>query len=374
MHTETSHSEQERQAARKDPLGWVNRQRYPQLKAWMKRLLLQDDPSPIILPPSIAPVSYLAQLLLRATMTVKTDLRTIIPELLAEWNAYDSREVLEELLILCGDLTCTEAEPIIARIITDKLGNDPVDTSCRSRALSTLQSIGTERTQHIFLRYLHHPRHAALCYTGLYRLNPIYAALELPGMVRLYKARNAMDRLRDVLDILFDEALTPPEYITVLRPFVEQAEPESFIDVLELFVAINVFNEIFFNALSASQSHALFGQLFKRARTEDCGQIVSLIEKMGMTIEPPPGDMSTWQSNDYTETDDAAGAQPPAPVQPSPADDFYYIVRKSAGDGPPRKWPLAKSSELGKEKPWHLMRAAAPDIMLYIEAASNYPS
>jgi len=373
MEKETLHSKHERQLASDDPLGWVNRQHYPQLKAWLKRLLFRGDPSPIILPPSIIPVSYIAQLLLRATLSVKSDLRTIIPELLAEWNAYDSRDVLEDLLILCGDMTCTEAEPIIARIITDKLGDNPVDTSRRSRALSTLQSIGTERTQHIFLRYLHHPRHAALCYTGLYRPNPIHAALELPGMVRLYKARNAMDRLRDVLEILFDEELTPPEYITVLRPFAEQAEPEYFVDVLDLLVTLNVFNETFFGGLSAGQSHALFGQLFKRARTQDCGQIVSLIEKMSMAIEPPPGDMDVGWVGDNLETGGSLDAQTPPPAQSSPDDTFYYMVPKSAGDEL-RKWPLVKSSELGKDKRWYLMRASRPNIMFYVEEASNFVS
>src|SRR5215213_7295963 len=172
MEKETSQHVQEHLLALVDPLGWVNRQPYAELKKWLKRFVFQRDLSPVIIPPSSIPLSYLIQLLLRADAPVKTELRTIIPELLSEWNAYDSREVLLDLLDLCGNLSCNEAESNIARIITDKLGDSAADVQCRSRALGTLQSIGTERTLHIFLRYLSHPRHVALCYRGLYRLNP----------------------------------------------------------------------------------------------------------------------------------------------------------------------------------------------------------
>jgi hypothetical protein len=375
MEEETSQSKQEFLPAAVDPLGWTNRQHYAELKHWLKNGLWRGDWTPLIIPPSAVPISYLAQMLLRADPRVKADLRTIIPELLSEWNAYDSRHALEDLLILCGNLTCTEAEMIIARIVVHKLGeDDEKDVYCRSLALSVLQSIGTERTLNLFLRYIGHPRYAALCYRGLYSLNPIYAATEMPALVRSYKSREAIETLKDVLDLLFNETLTPPEYITVLRPFAEQAEPESFVEVLELLISIGVFSVEFFTGLSAMQSQSVFGQLLKRARTEDCEQIVSLLGKMEMTIEPPPDIESEGLGSGDASGEMRSGEQ----IQPlgESLDNagLYYLIPKFNDEGLPKKWPFVKSSDLSPDKRWILTRSGSPDVPYWVELASEHVS
>lgn len=373
MEKKTSPSSQKYPSGATDPLGWIQRQHYAELKGWLKSVVWSGNWTPLIIPPSAVPISYLARMLLRADARVKTDLRTIIPELLSEWNTYDSRDVLETLLILCGDLSCNEAESVIARIVVHKLSeNDEDDVRCRSRALSTLQSIGTERTLNLFLRYIGHPRHAALCYRGLYRLNPVYAATEMPALVRSYKSRNATERLKDVLDLLFNETLTPPEYITVLRPFAEQAEPESFIEVLELLVAIGVFGQQFFGGLSATQSQSVFGQLLKRARTEDCEQIVSLFGEMEMTIEPPP-DIESEGLGTGDLKGDVVGEPQIKPLGESSGDEgFYYLIPKLEVEGLPKKWPLVRNSDLSSDKRWILTRSGWPDVIYWVEQASEH--
>jgi hypothetical protein len=376
MEKETSRPAQERPPGPIDPTLWLERLHYAELKGWLKNVIWRGDWTPLIIPPSAVPISYIARLLLRTDARVKTDLRTIIPELLSEWNAYDSREVLEALLILCGDLSCNEAEMVIARIVVHKLGeDDEMDVRCRSRALSTLQSIGTERTLNLFLRYIGHPRHVALCYRGLYRLNPKYAATEMPALVRSYKSRNAIDRLRDVLDLLFNETLTPPEYITVLQPFAEEAEPESFIDVLELLVSIGVFGAPFFTCLSATQSQSVFGQLLKRARNEDCEQIVKLLSDMGMTIEPPPDIESEGLGSG--DSSDEIGLDRPqlTPLGESAGDEgFYYLIPQLEVEDSPKKWPFIKSSDVSLDKRWILTRSALPDVAQWVKQASEYVS
>lgn len=376
MEKKTSHTSQKHPPGATDPLGWVQCQHYAELKRWLKSVVWRGDWTPLIIPPSAVPISYLARMLLRADARVKTDLRTIIPELLSEWNTYDSRDVLETLLILCGDLSCNEAEMVIARIVVHKLGEDDEnDLRCRSRALSTLQSIGTERTLNLFLRYIGHPRHAALCYRGLYRLNPMYAATEMPALVRSYKSRNATARLKDVLDLLFNETLTPPEYITVLRPFAEQAEPESFIEVLELLASIGVFGPKFFACLSAIQSQSVFGQLLKRARNEDCERIVSLLGEMKMTIEPPPDiDSGGLGSGDPIGEIGLGEPQIGLLGESSGDEGFYYLIPKGEGEGLPKKWPFVKSSDLSPNKRWMLTRSGWPDVNYWVELASEHVS
>jgi hypothetical protein len=376
-----SHSGPEELSAAIDPVGWVNGQSYGELKKWLRNVIWKGDTHPMIIPPSAILASYLAQLLLRTAPHVKADLRTAIPELLCEWNATDTRRSLDDLLILCGNLTCNEAEMVIARIIVSKLGETEEEVPYRRRALSTLQNIGTERTLNIFLRYLGDRRYAALCYRGLYRINPAYAAAELPMLTKLYRRLDAVEELKDVLKVLFKHTLTPPEYITVLRPFAEKAPPESFVEVLELLTSIKVLSGPFFASLTPSQSVEIFGPLLKRARLKDCERISQLLNDAGVTIEPPPEETEIWPEEiEYvmpTKPSRRGRQQRVIPSQPSTprtGDRYYHFAPTSGTTGWTEKLPIVSSAELGVEKCWRFIRSGKPQVMSYILEEFDYPT
>lgn len=365
MDPEAPNAHQDQLPAALDPQSWTDRQTYATLKHWLKNAIWLNQWSPLIIPPTAVPISYLSRPLTGADAKIRTHLRSIIPELLSEWHPSDSRDVLESLLILCGALSCNEAEMVIDRIIVNRLRDDnDADGRCRSRALSVLQSIGTERTLHLFLRYIDNPRHTALCYRGLYRSNPRYAATELPALIRRYKERNQTDTLRDVLDLLFHDTLTPREYVTVLRPLVEEANPDCFVEVLEELAAVNVFSEAFFASLSNSQSADVFGPLLKRAREEDCEKIVNVLERAGMTIEPPATILEVTPLP--LEPDPLRLQKEQGSLLPVADEQFYGIIGRK--DGQPLRLPIANRRELDGGKWWPLTRDAKPDILYYLNS------
>ena len=187
----------------------------------------------------------------------------------------------------------------------------------------------------------------------------------MPALIRRYKERNETDRLRDVLDLLFHDTLTPREYVTVLRPFVEEADPDCFVEVLEELAAVNVFSEAFFANLSNSQSSDVFGRLLKRARAEDCETIVNVLERVGMTIEPPA---IILEFTPLPLEPDPLRLEKKEQGSPLPAGDeqFYGIVASTHGEA--LKFPIANRRELDTDKWWFLTRDAKPDVLFYLNS------
>ena len=136
------------------PLDWINSRSYGELKQWLREAVQHRIFLPVVIPHDVMPAAHLTQLLMKSELQTKTYLRTIIPELIKEWGRNDNPQSLDNLLILCGNLNCNEAETAISRIVTEKLAHTPVDTELRLRALNVLQEIGTNRSLHVFKRYL----------------------------------------------------------------------------------------------------------------------------------------------------------------------------------------------------------------------------
>ena len=271
-----------------DPLSWVNSRTYGQLKEWLRDATQQRIFVPVVIPHNVMPSSYLAQLLRHSEPRIKTHLRTIIPELIREWGAYDDRQCLTDLLILCGNLNCNEAEIPISAIVTDKLTDNSEDTELRVRALSVLQAIGTSKSLHLFKRYIGDYDYAAVCYRSLYRLNLDYAVIELPDLMKLYHSYDAAGELEDVLKVLFKYTLKPQEYIYVLQPLVDQVKPQYFVEVLEILHSINVLDEKYFGQLPSKPRAELIKQIMKRGREEDGERISALLGAFRVKLEPPP--------------------------------------------------------------------------------------
>jgi hypothetical protein len=332
-----------------NPLPWFRRQSYGQLKNWLRWTIWRHDPRPLTIPHDTMPVSFLADFILRADNSIKMDFRTIIPELLKEWGAYDDRQCLDHLLILCGVLNCNEAESVISQIVTGKLANSDEDVRLRRRGLSVLQNIGTERTLHLFRRYISDLRYAALCYRGLYRFNLIYAATELPELVHLYQREGSVEELKDVLKILFHCTITTPEYISVLLPFVEQAPLESFVEVLEILREIDVFSETFVSQLPRTHRTELVKQLILRAREEDSGEIVKLLASVGIIINPPHS------------TTGPLTAQSLVPIGRG---RYFTLNASSSGSELTEPDILFSELELGKKKTWAISREYKPGSLI----------
>ena len=271
-----------------DPMSWINSRNYGQLKEWLRDATQQRIFVPLVIPHNVMPSSYLAQLLRQSEPRIKSHLRTIIPELIREWGAYDDRQCLTDLLILCGNLNCNEAEIPISAIVTDKLTDNSEDTELRVRALSVLQAIGTSKSLHLFKRYIGYYDYAAVCYRSLYRQNLDYAVTELPDLMNLYHSYDAADEFEDVLKVLFKYTLDPPEYIDVLQPLVEQVPPQYFVEVLEILHSINVLDEKYFAQLPSKPRAELIKQIMNRVREEDGPRIFALLGACRVKLEPPP--------------------------------------------------------------------------------------
>jgi len=278
-----------------DPRSWINRQSYAELKEWLREATQQRLFLPVVIPHNVMPAAYLTQLLIQSEPQTKMYLRTIIPELIKEWGTNDKPESLDDLLILCGNLNCNEAESAISRIITEKLPDDAVGTRLRLRALSVLQEIGTDRSLRVFKRYIGDREYAALCYRSLYLLDIRYAVTELEGLIKLYERDNAGDELEDVLKILFKYTLKRPEYICVLQPLVDQTPSETFLKVLELLHKLDIINGSFFIQLSPISRVEFIKQIMKRSKRQEkeAQRIIALLRACDARLDPP---VDIWTS------------------------------------------------------------------------------
>ena len=340
-----------------DPQAWINHRTFAELKEWLRGAVRHQIYSPVVIPHNVMPVSYLAQLLMQSDREIKASLQTIIPQLIKEWGAYDSRGWLDDLLILCGNLNCNEAEVAVSRIITEKLGSNALDADLRRRALSVLQEIGTDRSLHIFKRYIGDFHYAAVCYRSMYLLNLNYAVSELEDLMRLYHWHDATDGLEDVLKILFKYTLTPAEYTFVLQPFVEQAAPEAFVEVLEVLHSIDVLNETYFMWLSAKPRAELITQIMKRARGEDNKKVSALLASMGVPVEH----LIPVSAETLADQPVANAKRKRQKFVPAGAGACFVLNTRDKSTGLPQNLPLTTSSVLGVDKSWEFMREFDPD-------------
>lgn len=336
-----------------NPLAWMKRQPYGNLKSWLRQGLWNDKFLPVMIPHNIHPVSYLIQLLLRSDKEVKTSLRTMIPELLREWNAYDDADCLLNLLMLSSNLSCNEAETIIATIITEKLGDKPQHIECRREGLGVLQSIGTERTVHLFKRYIGNPEYAAFCYRGLYLFDLTYAATELPSLMDICRPAGSEQNLKAILHFLFKATLKQPEHITVVQSFVENAPGEYFVEFLELLQSLDVLNYSFFTNLSKAENVKLLSQLIKRTPLEDSSKIVEMLKAVGIEIEPPVASY-----NPEPDTPQPAMPLDIASMAGSIFKSRFFTYR--AAHGKRESVPLVGTEELGEHREWAFSRDYNP--------------
>jgi hypothetical protein len=340
-----------------DPLSWVNLRTYGELKEWLRDATQQRIFVPVVIPHNVMPSSYLAQLLRHSEPRIKAHLRTIIPELIREWGAYDDRQCLNDLLILCGNLNCNEAEIPIAAIVTDKLTHNAEDTELRVRALSVLQAIGTSKSLHLFKRYIGEYAYAAVCYRSLYRQNLDYAVTELPDLMNLYHSHDAAGDLEDVLKILFKYTLKPQEFICVLQPLVEQVAAEYFIEVLEILHSIDVLNKKYFERLPSKPRAEMIKEIMKRVRKEDGERISALLKAFGVGLEPPPYHKRPQQP--VSEETEAKTKQRAGKKLVKSKQGYFEINVPDQSTGSERV-PL-DSSELSMDQMWPLMREFTPD-------------
>jgi hypothetical protein len=344
-----------------DPRPWINRQSYAGLKEWLREATQQRIYLPVVIPHNVMPIAYLTQLLIQSEPQTKTHLRIIIPELIREWGANDEPQSLDDLLILCGNLNCNEAENAIGRIITEKLPDNEVGTRLRLRALSVLQEIGTDRSLHIFKRYIGDRQYAALCYRSLYLLNMNHAVTELEGMMKLYRHQNADDALEDILKILFKYTLKMQQYICVLQPLVDQAPPETFVDALELLSTMNIMNRAFFRELPTISRVELIAQIMKRGTADQAERISMMLGNCGLKVVPPPGPIGP-ESLDETE-----GPATSAPGSEIVGSDLQFMLEFNDQTSSPEPVPLITTAELGKHKFWPYYRLFEPDVESVLE-------
>lgn len=342
-----------------NPLGWLKRQPYGKLKNWLRRALWSGKTLPVMIPSNVPLVSHLAPLLLRSDVEVKTALRTIIPELLREWNAFDEPDCLLNLIILCGNLSCNEAETVIATIITEKLGEKPEHVKCRQEGLGVLQSIGTGRTTHLYKRYIGNPEYAPFCYRGLYLYDLTYAATELPKLMEVSRRGRGEQKLKGILHLLFKLTLKPPQYITVVQSFVDEAPGEYFVEFFELLRSLDILNESFFSNLSKAESVRLLSRMMKRTPLDGSGRMVDrmveLLKSAGIEIEPP--------ADSYTPEPPPPKPQPPPPPVPPLSlvpvgQGRYFTFRHISGLG--ESVPVLAIEELSQDQQWAYSRNYNP--------------
>jgi hypothetical protein len=332
-----------------DPLGWMKRQPYGELKAWLRQALWNEKFLPVLIPPyNVPPILYLAQLLLRSDLEVRTAMRTIIPELLREWNFHDSRECLRGLLLLCSNLSCNEAESTLATIITEKLTDEPEDIDCRKEALGALQTIGTERTIHLFKRYISDPEYAAYCYRGLYRYDLTHAGTELPKLMKMYRGREGQRKLKAILHFLFIVTLKPEQYFTVVQSFLENAPGEYFLNFFDFLGSLGILDSLFDN-MSRAESTKLLGQVIKQTPLEHSTPVVELLQRADIEIEPP--------AESYNPEPDPIDpyAVPPVPLV---GGGTYFTYRHISGRGD--RVPVVPREELSTQRQWAFARNYNP--------------
>jgi hypothetical protein len=333
-----------------NPLDWLQRQSYGQLKDWLRQALWHGRFLPVMIPSENAPaISYLAQLLLRSNTEVKTSLRTIIPELLREWNLNDTADCLLNILFLCGNLSCSEAEPIVAGIITEKLSERPEHIKCRKEGLGVLQTIGTSRTLHLFKRYIDNLDYAPFCYRGLYLNNLSNAGIELPRLMALYRAHQRDQDLKTILHFLFIGSLKPPEYMTVIMAFVDHAPEEYFIEFFELLKSLKILNERFMSSLSTVETTRFLNQIIARTRLEDSTEMVELLKQLGIELEPPAAP--------YNPEPEAKAVRPTGKLVPmGEGRYFHYKVHYARQE----RVRLKPKTPLGSQRVWAFSRDFNP--------------
>jgi hypothetical protein len=330
------------------------------------------------------PATHLIELAFHGLPSVLVHFRSIIPELLRECTEYDGSEALDDLLVLCGSLSCGEAEDIIAEIVTRRLDDDTEkDMELRLRALGVLQTVGSRRTLHIFKGYLKEIDYAPVCYRGLYLRDLSYAVRELPNLINLYRAHDAEDDLKDVLEMLFDEeTLKPSQYIEVLRPLAERYPEDTLVEVLDLLYSIGVFSDAFFLSLAPGESAELFGLIMKRVKLENCDDLRHLFARMGVTIEPAPALYRVAEELEETM------ATPLDLSTTGGGYDFSMYLTTSNGydlpsSGPqgkassPERLPVTTASELGDLRSWAFSREMTFeqfDFESMLEAPTNLPA
>ena len=344
------------------PLDWINSRSYGELKRWLREAIQHRVFLPVVIPHNVMPAAHLTQLLIKSEPHTKTYLRMIIPELIREWGRNDNPQALDDLLILCGNLNCNEAETAIARIVTEKLAHSPVDIELRLRALNVLQEIGTDQSLHVFKRYLGEFNYAGVCYRSLYLLKLNFAVSELQDLITLYRYHNATDELEDVLKILFKYTLTPAEYICVLQPLVDLTPPETFIDVLELLSSLDILNEMLLVQLPPISRGELIGQIMRRGREEHSGRISELLNALGATLDPPD---DLWPVAPEAPQDETIEIPTPESV-PSVRPSSFKLKLRGAGSV-----TLMTAEELGWDKSWAYSRTYEPDIMTELDGPIN---
>lgn len=335
-----------------DPLAWMHRQTYGELKNWLRRAVWNNKLLPVIIPPINVPSSlYLVQLLLRSDIEVRTSMRTIIPELLREWNVRDTRECLLSLLLLCSNLSCNEAESTVAAIITEKLRDEPGDIKCRKEALGVLQTIGTERTIHLFKRYISNPEYAAYCYRGLYQFDLTYAGTELPKLMKMYTGTEGQRKLKPILHFLFIVTLDPSQYFTVVQSFLENAPGEYFLRFFEFLESLGIFESLFEN-LSNVESTKLLGQVIKQTPLEHSTPVIELLQAADIEIEPP--------TESYNPEPDPIDAVLVSPV-PLIGGGTHFTYRRRSGKGD--RVPVVARQELSSRRQWAFARNYNPPVL-----------
>jgi len=346
-----------------DPRPWFARQSYDDLKTWLRHALFARQFLPVVVSDALTPATHIIELVLSGPPQVAAHFRSAVPELLREWTEYDGGATLDDLLFLCGMLSCAEAEDVVAEIVTRTLSEDPEeDMELRLRALGVLQGVGSRRTMHVFKGYLPEIDYAPVCYRGLYLRDLSYAVTELPNLVNLYRAHDAEDDLRDVLEILFDEdTLKPSQYMHVLRPLAERYPEDTLVEALELLHSIGVFGDAFFLSLAPGESAELFGLVMKRVRLEDCDHLRGLFGRMGVNVEPAP---ALYEVGHWATEATATGPLDLSAVRGGGgAFSVYMPAGGAAGSAPDagrapgrERMPVTTASELGDLRSWALSR------------------
>jgi hypothetical protein len=267
------------------PLQWIERLSSQSLQQWLRFALWVRDPLPVVVPPSSMLALEIIGVINKGSNELITRIRAIIPVMLQEWGRKEPSNTLDDLLIISGKLRCAAAEHVILQIANERLYGRADEIPLRQRCLSVLSGFGcTDKSQYIFKKYLHDIEYIAICYRALYRFDFAYAGTELSLLYEIFNQEGATDELRIILGTLLRDLSTPAERFEMLLIFLKKSDPESFPEVLQTLIDVNLLNIDLFHQAEYSQRVDLFRLLLERSRLNDLKDILWAFMSVGIEL------------------------------------------------------------------------------------------
>lgn len=266
-------------------LSWIEKLNLTDLRDWFRIVFWLRDPLPINVPSQSRLALEVAEVLKRGSSGLKTRVRIVVPSLFQEWGRDDPSDVLDDLLIVSAKLRCASAEPMITLIATERLRGRIDEVPLRQRCLSVVSGFGcTERSVFLFKGYMEDVDYAAISFRALYRFDPIFAAVELPRLCRVFQKADAISEMNIALQVLFRDLKKPVRIFEVLNLLVAKATSSGFEYVLQRLKGSGLLTSDLFLEANEDQRAEFFRLLLARGSVEGLREMLLDFKLIGIEL------------------------------------------------------------------------------------------